>query len=75
MARTMVNRPEQTGCEFSPSVACGDSSLVRGSQEDGCFSFVGCFTILPRTARVRGIFSHKNGKGIAAQHHLRSNPF
>ena len=24
--------PEQTGCEFSPSVAYGDSSLVRGSQ-------------------------------------------
>ena len=41
MARTMVNRPEQTGCEFSPSVACGDSSLVRGSQGDGGFSFAG----------------------------------
>ena len=27
--------PEDTGCEFSPSVACGDSSLVRGSQ--GCW--------------------------------------
>ena len=24
--------PEQIDCEFSPSVACGDSSLVRGSQ-------------------------------------------
>ena len=24
---------EHTGCERSPSVACGDSSLVRGSQE------------------------------------------
>ena len=23
---------EKAGCEFSPSVACGDSSLVRGSQ-------------------------------------------
>ena len=29
--------PEQTGCEFSPSVACGDSSLVRGSQGGGMF--------------------------------------
>ena len=27
-----VRCPEYTGCEFSPSVACGDSSLVRGSQ-------------------------------------------
>ena len=27
-----VRCPEDTGCEFSPSVACGDSSLVRGSQ-------------------------------------------
>ena len=26
-------RLEGAGCEFSPSVACGDSSLVRGSQE------------------------------------------
>ena len=29
--------PEQMGCEFSPSVACGDSSLVRGSQGGGMF--------------------------------------
>ena len=29
--------PEQTDCEFSPSVACGDSSLVRGSQGAGMF--------------------------------------
>ena len=27
-----VRCPEYTGCERSPSVACGDSSLVRGSQ-------------------------------------------
>ena len=27
--------PEYAGCEFSPSVACGDSSLVRGSQAPG----------------------------------------
>ena len=26
---------EGAGCEFSPSVACGDSSLVRGSQACG----------------------------------------
>ena len=31
----MGNRPAPTGCKFSPSVACGDSSLVRGSQGDG----------------------------------------
>ena len=30
-----VRCPEDTGCEFSPSVACGDSSLVRGSQGAG----------------------------------------
>ncbi len=27
---------EEAGCKFSPSVACGDSSLVRGSQGLGC---------------------------------------
>ncbi len=30
--RRKAECPEQTDCEFSPSVACGDSSLVRGSQ-------------------------------------------
>ena len=30
---------EGAGCEFSPSVACGDSSLVRGSQGAGIESF------------------------------------
>ena len=45
-----VGCPEETGCEFSPSVACGDSSLVRGSQGGGVLPWAA--RDLPSAARA-----------------------